>query len=84
MISIDADMSVSDVLTLNIHIDGAEAFPYIWFACKTLYCIWNARVDKSRRKIQSIRSDLEASANILRKTRSGEEDDIIRALISTM
>ena len=84
MKSIDADMNVTDVLTLNIHLDGAEAFPYIWFACKTLYCIWNARVDKSRRKILSIRSDLEASANILRKTRSGEEDGIIRILISTM
>ena len=77
-------VSITQILNLDLQMNPSDEFSLIWIAGHFLFCIWSCRVAKKRIRLISIRSELEARANLLRETRFQDEATKILNLISVL
>ena len=60
---------VEEVLRLELQVDKEDELPVVWFLASTMRILWDTRQSGSRVDTYTIRSQLEAEINLLRKTR---------------
>ena len=62
-------LEAEDVLRLELQVDEEDELPVVWFLATTIRILWDTRQSSSRVHMYTIRSQLEAEINLLRKTR---------------
>ena len=62
-------LTPENITTLNINLDPDMQFPVIWFLSTVFPLVWHLRQAKKAISLYSIRADIEAKVNILRKSR---------------
>ena len=72
----------SDIVNLNLHITEPMIFPLIWSLSLVLSLVWQCRVAKKTISLYSIRAEVEAKINMLRKSRLRETVPIIKNLLN--
>ena len=75
------NITIRQILLLDFQLDEPDEFPVVWLVGNFLLTMWNLRVTKKQARLFSIRSDLEARASLLRKTRYGTHLDKIKVLL---
>ena len=74
--------NASDIVNLNLHITEPMIFPLIWSLSLVLSLVWQCRVAKKTISLYSIRAEVEAKINMLRKSRLRETVPIIKNLLN--
>ena len=66
------NLTLDNVTLLNIEVDDDDKLPSVFLIAATLSEVWQCRKDKKPCHLHSIRASLEASINIMRKSRFRE------------
>jgi hypothetical protein len=75
------------LLTLDFETEDSLEFPLVWVIASSLSSLWAARKERRRVELYNIRSELEASCALLRKTSFTNEEtrtDVILSLLTNM
>ena len=72
----------SDIVNLNLQITEPMIFPLTWSLSLVLSLVWQCRVAKKTISLYSIRAEVEAKINMLRKSRLRETVPTIKNLLN--
>ena len=71
------------VALLDLDVEGDKQLPLVFLTASVLSQVWDCRMKKKPCQLMSIRADLEASVNILRKSRYRDKDELFSLLVFT-
>ena len=74
------NLTTNMILTLDFQIEEEYLFPIVWTTASFLSTVWQLRTEKKRVELMKIRSELEASCTLLRKSRLSKTLEMLTKL----